>query len=164
MEIDDNETVDRQDLIDFVWREAEMLDRQDYDAWLDLWTEDGIYIVPTACDALDDYVAVVNIAYDDAEMRAARIKRLASGFATSSAPSARTARTVSRFVIDRLNANVVEVRTAMILAEYKYQRMRTMAANVDYRLETRGGRLMLKRKVVRLISAEDYQHGIGYLF
>ena len=34
------------DLADFVIREARMLDEQQYEEWLELFTEDGIYWMP----------------------------------------------------------------------------------------------------------------------
>ena len=34
------------DLIDFVIREARMLDERQYEEWLELFTEDGIYWMP----------------------------------------------------------------------------------------------------------------------
>ena len=39
-------TLVERDLIDFVVREARLLDERRYDEWLDLWTDDGIYWVP----------------------------------------------------------------------------------------------------------------------
>ena len=83
--------------IAFIWAEADMLDRLDYKAWLSLWTDEGRYIIPTE-RSVDDYDDRLNVVNDDAEMRAARVKRLLSGFSMSSAPPARTVRTVSRFV------------------------------------------------------------------
>jgi 3-phenylpropionate/cinnamic acid dioxygenase small subunit len=82
----------------FIWAEADMLDRLDYKSWLPLWVEDGRYTIPVEHDA-DDFENQLNVAHDDAGMRAARVKRLLSGFSMSAAPPARTVRTVSRFVV-----------------------------------------------------------------
>jgi 3-phenylpropionate/cinnamic acid dioxygenase small subunit len=35
-----------QELIDFVLREARLIDQQRFDEWLDLFSEDGIYWMP----------------------------------------------------------------------------------------------------------------------
>jgi hypothetical protein len=43
-----------------------------------LWVEDGRYTIPVEHDA-DDFENQLNVAHDDA-MRAARVKRLLSGF------------------------------------------------------------------------------------
>lgn len=151
-----------QDAIQFIWAEADMLDRLDYKAWLPLWTADGRYVIPTERDSAD-YDDSLNIVNDGAEMRAARVKRLLSGFSMSSAPPARTVRTVSRFVPVETGAGSITVRAAMMLAEYKYENMRIMAADVQYRIVATADGLKLDRKIVTLINCDDYQHGIGYL-
>lgn len=145
----------------FIWAEADMLDRLDYKQWLPLWTDNGRYIIPTE-RGIDDYDDRLNIVNDNAEMRAARVKRLLSGFSMSSAPPARTVRTVSRFV-QLADDGGLTLRAAQIVAEYKYERMRILAADVVYRIVREGDGLKIDRKVVTLVNCDDYQHGIGYL-
>ena len=147
----------------FIWAEADLLDRLAYRPWLKLWAVDGLYVIPTE-RAPADPAAVLNIVYDDATMRDARAKRLLSGFSMSSAPPARTARTLSRFVVVDEAPGAITLRGAMIVAEYKYERMRTLAGDVEYRLVRDGeGGLKIARKTVTLLNCDDYQHGIGYL-
>lgn len=147
----------------FVWAEADMLDRLDYKPWLKLWNTSGKYIIPTVHGAVD-YAEVLNIVYDDQTMREARVKRLLSGFSMSSAPPARTVRTVSRFVVTATGEGFIELRAAQMLAEYKYGHMRFLPADLRYRLvRDAGGSLLIDEKVVTLVNAEDYQFGIGYL-
>lgn len=151
-----------QDAIQFIWAEADILDRLDYKKWLPLWTADGRYVIPTERNVAD-YDDSLNIVNDGAEMRQARVKRLLSGFSMSSAPPARTVRTVSRFVPVVTEGNAITLRAAMILVEYKYERMRTLAADVDYRVVATADGLKLDQKIVTLVNCDDYQHGIGYL-
>jgi 3-phenylpropionate/cinnamic acid dioxygenase small subunit len=158
----DAAAIDLQDAIALIWREAELLDRLDYKPWLKLWTDAGLYIVPIEPDA-PDYAQLLNIAYDDAEMRQSRVKRLLSGFSISSAPPARTVRTVSRFVVAERSADAIALRAAMMLVEYKYERTRVLAADLDYRIVREGKGLRLDRKIVTLVNADDFLHGIGYL-
>lgn len=146
----------------FIWAEADLLDRLDYKPWLPLWTQDGRYTIPVEHDA-DDFENQLNVAHDDAAMREARVKRLLSGFSMSAAPPARTVRTVSRFVVTGEQADAIELRAAMVLVEYKYERTRVLAADVTYRLVREDGVIKLDRKVVRLANCDDFLHGIGYL-
>jgi len=147
----------------FVWAEADLLDRLDYKPWLKLWSDTGKYVIPTDRKAAD-YAEVLNIVYDDAEMRDARARRLLSGFSMSSAPPARTVRTISRFVVTASGPGFIALRAAQMLAEYKYGHMRFLPADLEFRLVVgpEGG-LLIDEKVVTLINAEDYQFGIGYL-
>ncbi len=151
-----------QDAIQFIWAEADILDRLDYKKWLPLWTAAGRYVIPTE-RGLASYDDSLNIVNDGAEMREARVKRLLSGFSMSSAPPARTVRTVSRFVPVEQEEAAITLRAAMILVEYKYERMRTLAGDVDYRIVATPDGLKLDRKIVTLINCDDFQHGIGYL-
>jgi len=146
----------------FIWAEADLLDRLDYKPWLALWTATGRYTIPTERDAVD-FDAVLNVVHDDATMRGLRVKRLMSGFAMSSAPPARTVRTVSRFVVTGEGEGSLSLRAAMLLGEYKYERTRVLAADVDYHLVRVEDAIRLDRKVVRLVNCDDFLHGIGYL-
>jgi len=146
----------------FIWAEADLLDRLDYKPWLALWTATGRYTIPTERDAVD-FDAVLNVVHDDATMRGLRVKRLMSGFAMSSAPPARTVRTVSRFVVTGEGEGSLSLRAAMLLGEYKYERTRVLAADVDYHLVSVEGAIRLDLKVVRLVNCDDFLHGIGYL-
>lgn len=156
------DAVELEAAIALIWREAEMLDRLDYRAWLQLWSQDGLYIVPTE-PGTTDYAGVLNIAYDDAAMREARTRRLMSGFSMASAPPARTVRTVSRFVPGPAEPDALALRCAMMVVEYKYGRTRLLAADVDYRIVNQDGLLKIDRKVVTLVNCDDFLHGIGYL-
>ena len=151
-----------EEAIAFIWAEADMLDRLDYKKWLGLWTEEGRYIIPTE-RGVDDYDDRLNIVNDDSEMRGARVKRLLSGFSISSAPPARTVRTVSRFVPLADGGGGLTLRAAQILAEYKYERMRILAADIVYHIIRVEDGLKIDRKVVTLVNCDDFQHGIGYL-
>jgi 3-phenylpropionate/cinnamic acid dioxygenase small subunit len=157
-----------QEAAEFVWLEADLLDTQDYAAWLALWTAAGRYVIPIERSG-EDYADRLNVVYDDRLMREARVKRLQSGLSTSANPSARTVRTVSRFRALEAAAGVTRLRCAQHLVEYKYDRTRTLAADVSYRLVRTGtgtgtgGGIALDEKVVQLINSDDALFGMGYL-
>ena len=152
-----------QDAAAFIWAEAEMLDRHDYKPWLALWTVDGRYVIPIEQDETAEAIDTLNIAYDDAEMREARVKRLRSGFAMSSAPAARTARTVSRFTVVSDEVGGLTVRAVQHIVEYKFERTRILASEMLYRLVATESGVALAFKEVRLINSDDPLWGIGYL-
>jgi len=148
--------------VEFIWREADLLDARDYEGWLRLWTESGRYIIPIDRETVD-YAAALNIAYDDGPMREARVKRLHSGVAMSVASAARTVRTLSRFVPIREDAEAIEVRCAQHVVEQKRDHTRVVAADVTYRLVSVAAGLALDLKVVHLIDSDEAQRGIAYL-
>lgn len=157
-----NASIDRQTAIEFVERESELLDLLDYDSWLDLWAEDGLYVIPTVRELRADYADTLNIVYDSKEMLRARVKRLVSGFGIASAPPARTVRVPARYVVVEKEGGA-SVRCALLLHQHKYERGQTLAADLEYDLLKVDGHIRIARKLVRLINSDDGLPSIGYL-
>jgi 3-phenylpropionate/cinnamic acid dioxygenase small subunit len=148
--------------VQFIWREAEILDRKDYRAWLELWSPTGFYVVPI--DPLaTDFAATLNYAYDDHHMRALRVQRLSSGYSPSVTDAARTVRTVSRFTMSSDSADMVEVRSAQVIVAYKRGVSTLFAADVEHRIDMSDGEPRIVQKVVRLIDSTDALNAIGFL-
>lgn len=146
----------------FLWAEADMLDARAYEDWLDLWTEDGLYIMPIGEG--ENYADSLNLCYDDAKMRRDRIGRFRQGFSISSAPPAQTVRSLSRFVIDAADQESVTVRCAEQLVEEKFGRQRLFAANVTYTLLRAEGGFRIRQKVARLLNSDGMLTSLSYLF
>ena len=148
--------------VQFIWREAEILDRKDYRAWLDLWSPKGFYVVPI--DPLaTDFADTLNYVYDDETMRALRVQRLSSGYSPSVTDAARTVRTVSRFTMSSDSADTVDVRSAQVVVAYKRGVSALFAADVEHRIDLSGGEPRIVQKVVRLIDSTDALNAIGFL-
>ncbi|SAL43361.1 ring hydroxylating subunit beta [Caballeronia udeis] len=148
--------------VQFIWREAEILDRKDYRAWLELWSPKGFYVVPI--DPLaTDFAATLNYAYDDHAMRALRVQRLSSGYSPSVTDAARTVRTVSRFTMSSESADIVDVRSAQVIVAYKRGASTLFAADVEHRIDLSDGEPRIVQKVVRLIDSTDALNAIGFL-
>ena len=148
--------------VQFIWREAEILDRKDYRAWLDLWSPNGFYVVPI--DPLaTDFAATLNYAYDDHHMRELRVQRLSSGYSPSVTDAARTVRTVSRFTMSSDSADRVDVRSAQVVVAYKRGVTTLFAADVEHRIDLSDGEPRIVQKVVRLIDSTDALNAIGFL-
>ncbi|WP_250515138.1 aromatic-ring-hydroxylating dioxygenase subunit beta [Caballeronia sp. INDeC2] len=148
--------------IEFIWREADMLDRRDYRAWLDLWDPNGFYVVPIDPNATD-FAATLNYAYDDQHMRELRVQRMASGYSASASDAARTVRTVSRFTLSSDSADVVEVRSAQVIVAYKRGVSTIFAADLTHKIGMAGGEPKLLEKVIRLIDSTEALSAIGFL-
>lgn len=147
---------------EFIWREAELLDRKDYQHWTALWSETGHYVIPIDPDTTD-FDATLNYAYDDARMRAMRIERLTSGYSVSAVDAARTVRTVSRFTEVSVSDDVIEVNSAQVLVAYKREVHTLFAADLTHRLRFTPEGIRLEQKVVRLINSTDSLNALGFL-
>ena len=148
--------------IEFVWREAEMLDRRDYRGWLDLWDPAGCYVVPIDPDTTD-HAATLNYVYDDHDMREKRVHRMISGHSASAADAARTVRTVSRFTLTSEAADEIEMKSAQVVIGYKRGAATIFAADVTHRIGFERGEPRLKEKVIRLIDSTEALSAIGFL-
>jgi len=150
------------DVTQFIWHEADILDRRDYDAWLDLWTPEGLYILPMGDG--EDYENQLNLCYDNDNMRRKRVDRFQRGFSISSAPPAITVRTVSRIVIDSAEGDVIKVRAAEHIIEDKFGRQRIWAGDAFYTLIKTDDGFKLDRKIVKLLNSGGMLNSFSYLF
>jgi 3-phenylpropionate/cinnamic acid dioxygenase small subunit len=157
-----NGGITMQEASEFLWHEAHLLDRRDYAAWLDLWSDDGLYIVPI--DASDgDYANRLNYIYDNAAMRRMRVARLESSFSMSALTAAKTVRTTSRFVANESRDGELDLTAAQVLVEYRRDRTQTLGADLDVTLRRSSNGLCVAKKVVRLVNSEDAVNAVGYL-
>lgn len=147
----------------FVWAEADMLDHSEYDGWLDLWDEQGLYIIPID-PKHNDYENHLNYAYDNHTMRKLRVQRLENGEAISTSPKSNTVRTVSRLRIITAQDNEIVLRCAQNLREFRKQLLKHYTADLTYHLlrQPQGG-FKISRKIINLVNSTDYLSGISYI-
>ena len=150
--------------IELVWREAALLDAKEYHAWEALYAEDGRYVIPIERDA-QNFDDVLNMVYDDAKMRSARVVRMTEGYSMAAVDAATTVRTVSRFIPLAVSDDEVTMRAGQILVAFKRGHHHLWAADVDYtvRLGTDSGQDRLMSKVVRLVDADAAVPAAGFL-
>lgn len=146
----------------FIWQEGDMLDHGDYQAWLDQWTAQGLYIIPIDPKETDPENNL-NYAYDDHHMRQLRVQRLISGESISTSPQPRTVRTLSRIRVLADDGSTVTVRCAQNVREFRKESLKHYSADVNYELVRAEGQFKLQRKVISLINSDDALAGIGYI-
>ena len=142
--------------------EGDLLDQGEFNAWLELWHQDGLYVVPIDPQATD-FKNSLNYACDDHPMRARRVQRLYSGESISTTPRARTLRALSRFRLLAADDAQIVVRGAQSLWEHRKGHSRHYAADITWQLRRSGGGLLIEQKVIRLINSDDVLHSIGYI-
>ncbi|MDQ8954132.1 aromatic-ring-hydroxylating dioxygenase subunit beta [Acinetobacter rudis] len=147
----------------FIWTEADMLDHAEYQAWLNLWEQSGAYIIPI--DPLQtDYENSLNYAYDNHHMRLLRVQRLENGEAISTSPKANTVRSISRVRVIEQEDQLITLRCAQNLREFRKENLRHYTADVTYQLryQPEGG-FKIHRKIIRLVNSTDTLAGISYI-
>lgn len=150
--------------IDFVSYEAELLDRKDYEAWQELYAEDGLYVIPIDPET-DDFASQLNMVYDHDTLRRARVVRLTEGYSIAAVDAAVTSRSLGRFIAAEVSDTEVSLRAAQVLVAYKRATKHIWAGDVEYKIrfgETPADdRIVLK--VIRLIDSQDVTPAAGFL-
>ncbi|MFT3760198.1 aromatic-ring-hydroxylating dioxygenase subunit beta [Thauera sp.] len=150
-------------VIDLINLEADLLDHKSYDEWLQLWTDDGLYIVPVDTQTTD-FANAVNFAYDDAEMRHLRTARLMGGESVSSGALDKTVRSVSRFRLLEETETTVRVRCATTINEVRAGRLLSYPGDVEFELVKGEEGLRIRKKIVRLLHAASYLATVAFIF
>ena len=152
----------------FLNAEADLLDHREYADWLSLWTESGLYIVPT--DPMEqNFKNTLNIAYDDAEMRRLRVARLEGGEAVSTQQAIPTSRLISAIRIRAVEeigdgSSIICVRCAYCLYENKAGDLRPYPATAEFLLKDNGNKFEIEQKIIRLQRGSQYLATVAYIF
>lgn len=142
-----------------VLAEARLLDERRFSDWLALFAEDGAYWVPTRPGQRSPQEAL-SIIHEPRALLAVRVARLERPDMHVQAPATRTVHHVSAVEV----VSDVEVRSALIVAEWRDGEARWFAGRVQHRLrrEPQGLRIVLKR--VDLIDSEAPHRAIAVPF
>lgn len=138
----------------FLYRQAEFLDEQQWDDWLDLYADDGFYWMPAEEDQVEGD-GVPNIFWEDKDLMRMRIARNTHPRAHSQAPHNRLSHVVSNVIVESEDANGdVVVRSRFHCAEYLRYQVRSFTGKYRHYLKKTpdGYRIALQR--VDLVNRE----------
>ena len=148
------ETLSRSDVEDFLFAEASLIDSWKLNEWLDLFTEDGVYYVPST--DVDPMASPDNNLFyiaDDRYRLGERVKRLMKRTAHVEFPRSKLSHMVS-------NVRIVERKGDETLGSAVFVTHRTKFAVTDvyfgasyYRLVAQDGQIRIREK--RSVLASD---------
>lgn len=146
---------DRDDLIDFVYEEARMLDDGRFDEWLDLWTHDSFYWMPLDYNQQDEK-HVTSLLHEDAFMRKLRIERFKGERTFSQKPKTRCHHVLQRPFVDKLDhdAGRFETYTQFHYVETRLDEQMLLAATARHDLVLDDGKLKIAGKRVDLLNSD----------
>lgn len=143
------------DLIEFVYAEAELLDAQRFDQWLELFTEDGYYWMPLT-PGQEDARLQASLMYEDRLLLQVRIERLNGQRTFSQQPKSRChhllqhPRVLSR---DEASGQYV-VRCAWHYVEQREEMQTLYAGWSSFHLVQVDGALRMRLKRVDLLNCD----------
>lgn len=145
----------QQEVEQFLYREARLLDERRFEEWMGLFAEDGYYWVPAAPDQDDPYQAV-SIFFDDRELMKTRIGRLRHPKIHSQEPHSRTCHYVSNVEIDEAygTENEILVHSAQMMLEFRLDRQTSYGSRCRHLLRKTDGDFEIAWKRVDLINCD----------
>lgn len=148
----------------FLFQEAWLLDHFDFEAWLDLYTDDAVYWVPLEAGQADP-LTTHSLMYDDKRLMQIRVRQQTHPRAHARLPLSRTVHQVGNVLVqDTGKAGELTVSSTLILFEYRKERQRSFAANVVHRLRLQRDAWKICHKRVDLINSESELDGIAFFF
>jgi benzoate/toluate 1,2-dioxygenase beta subunit len=148
---------------EFLYHEARLLDTQQYEAWLELFTEDATYWVPLE-QGQKEALETSSIIHDDRTLLELRVKQIRHPRAHARQPLARTVHQVGNVAVVSQNDLETKVVSTLLLAEFRNEKQRLWAALVEHRLRRAGDGWKIAHKRVDLVNAEGELEGIAILF
>jgi 3-phenylpropionate/cinnamic acid dioxygenase small subunit len=144
------------ELIDFVYREARLLDAQRYDEWLALFAEDGHYWVPLQGARQADPHSHNSIAYEDRLLLALRIERLKDPRAHSQHPRSQGQHVLQQPFVEQRDDELgcYQLSTPFLYVEARGGQQMLLGGVCRHTLQQVEGALSIRLKRVDLIDGE----------
>ena len=148
-------SITRDDVIDFIYAEARMLDEGRYDEWLALWLEDGHYWMPLDYKQTDPHL-VTSLMYEDLFMLKLRVERLNGARTFSQKPKSRCHHVIQRPFVDAFDPDAGRFRTntSMHYVETRLDDQILLALTATHDLALVDGSLRIANKRVDLLNSD----------
>ena len=145
----------REELVEFVYREARLIDEKRFDEWFDLFTEDARYWIPLVPNQPDG-ILHTSLMYEDKFLLRLRIDRLRNPRSHSQQLASRCLHIVQRPEIESMNAasNEHVLRTPFLYVETRGDEQQVYAASAYHTLVFAEGQVRIKRKRVDILNCD----------
>jgi len=147
--------VTKEELIDFIYAEARLLDEGHYDDWLALWLPDGHYWMPLDYKQSDPHL-VTSLLYEDMFMLKLRVERLNGARTFSQKPKSRCHHVIQRPFVDEMDheAGRYVTNTSMHYVETRLDDQFLLALTATHELKHVEGQLRIANKRVDLLNSD----------
>ncbi|MFB4213966.1 aromatic-ring-hydroxylating dioxygenase subunit beta [Shouchella sp. JSM 1781072] len=139
----------RQDVVDFLYEEARLLDQWKLLEWANLFTEDGSYYVPPIGEPDADPYKSLYYIHDSRSRLQERAERLLKKEAHVEYPHSTTVRNYHNILIKEGNQETIQVECNFTTYRTKREVMDTFIGTASFTLEqTTGGLAINSKKVI----------------
>ena len=137
----------------FLYRQAELLDTKQWQAWIDLFADDGVYWMP-ADPAHKHWDGVPSIFAEDKNLMNVRMKRVLHPDAWSQRPLWGTNHVVSNVVLESYDSSEIVVRSRFHMLELRRDDVRHFAGAYRHHLKNTAEGYRIKLQRVDMTNAQ----------
>lgn len=152
-------TLERQDIVDFLYKEAKLLDEWKLKEWATLFTDDGTYKIPPLGDPDASPTKSVFYVHDDRARLQDRAERLLKKEAHVEYPHSTTTRNYHNILVNNLESDVISVECNFTTHRTKREVVDTFIGKAEYELVHENNKLAIKSKKVMLNLDSLRPHG-----
>ena len=151
-----------EEIAQFLYREARLMDSHDYDGWFALWDEELLYWVPCNDDDIDPKRSV-SIIYDRRPQLENRLFRLKGKHAFAQQPKSRLMRVVSNIEVERDDADGILVWSIFTLGDWRSDQQTVWFGRNRHLLRRTGDGLRMREKKVLLLNNDGAINNMTFL-
>lgn len=147
--------IDREPFELFLIHEGRLLDDRLFEDWMELFTEDGLYWVPSQPGQADPY-QTASLFFDDRDLMKTRIERLRHPRIHIQTPPSRTNHMVSNVIVEEADdaEGLYLVSSSLLMTECRLDIQRHFSGRQFHWLERTDGSFRIRRKRVDLINCD----------
>lgn len=146
-------SVESQDVIRLIYREARLIDEKRFDEWYELFSEDAYYWVPLTHDQPDG-LNHTSLAWEDKLLLKLRVERLKNPRSYSQHPVSRCVHVLQQPEIELAEPERWVTRTQFMYLESRGDDQQTYGGHVLHTIVLRDGGLRIQLKRVNLINCD----------
>ena len=149
-----NTAMNTQAIEQFLYREAALLDRPDLDTWMDMYTQDGTYWMPSMEDQPDplNYISYI---YDDRVMMEIRRRNFVHPRAASKDHKVRCNHIIGNVTNGGSNEHGdLIVKSNFQVVVYYRREKQLFAGTYEHHLVPKGDEFLIRHKRVNLIDSD----------
>jgi 3-phenylpropionate/cinnamic acid dioxygenase small subunit len=143
----------QQQVEEFLFHQAELLDTKNWRAYIELFAEQGIYWMPARPEQTE-WLDSPSIFAEDRPLMTVRMERITHPNAWSQAPLWETSRIVGNVVIEEATPAALRVRSRFQVQELRRDSLRSFAGTYRHTLLRRGDDFRIELQRVDLMNAQ----------
>jgi 3-phenylpropionate/cinnamic acid dioxygenase small subunit len=147
------ETALQQQVQQFLFYQAELLDTKNWQAYIDLFADEGVYWMPARLEQTE-WMDSPSIFAEDRELMRVRMGRITHPNAWSQAPLWETNHVMGNVVIEQFTDSRIRVRSRFQVSELRRDQLRTLAGSYRHTLLRRGEDFKIELQRVDLMNAQ----------